>query len=314
MKFIATFKKDPFYMLKYLGGTFLMLLCLNGILFATKTTLPHYQLFLLSLLLMAPNLTLILVASLAIIVMGVSGSYFVFDPTILYFLPLGACMTFILGGMLHNAAHYNFRPKWLNPIIGELVSFHHLFGAGYQIYSIQHSIHHKYPDDPDKDPHPPLNLSYWGFAKMMKTTIQRVLSNHYFENHKEVENSRRLWNTSTVFVPLNRYLRATTLLLLFGPELFCLFFIPSYICVVFMTAHFNYVTHQKDENGVFQIINQKDGLFYGFINLISWNMYYHKNHHEKCTVFNPKYIHGKNTESSQLDKSPLITVNASSSK
>lgn len=272
----------------------LLLLILNGL------SLHYFELkesnlifYALTVFLMFPSINVLLFASFSIFLVGASGLYFPYHISYFMLLPLAFMISLTSGSLIHNAAHFNFKPKWLNKVIGELLTFHHLLGGGFQLWAFQHNIHHRFPDDPEKDTHPPLHQSYWSFVNRLKITIERALRGEFENNFGSSDNTKRLWTLSSLFVPVNRFLRASVLLTVFGAKLYSLFLIPSFISIVLMTAHFNFVTHRPNLDDDFDILNKNENIIFKMINMISFNMYFHKNHHLKPNLINPKVISTK---------------------
>src|SRR5690606_6808120 len=75
--------------------------------------------------------------------------------------------------------HYNLSNKTVNEIVGELCGFFVLFGMA--PFRISHTLHHAYPDDPVKDPHPPMGKGFAYFLATTQLNTIKVISNVYFE-------------------------------------------------------------------------------------------------------------------------------------
>lgn len=206
----------------------------------------------------------------------------------LWGLPLGAYLGVQSGTLMHNASHGNLRPKWINRICGELCGLHQL--PGVLGWWVTHKIHHQYPDDPKNDPHPPLALSFWGFVRNMKGTMRTVMTNNYFDQWGENTETKRIWAMVDLTLPLNRFLRALFLFLLFGPALFVFLWIPSYLVNVLFYAHLNYATHRINNRGDFEVLDLDHNRFYRFMNLVGQGCYYHKTHHWRPTTINPQSL------------------------
>ena len=218
-------------------------------------------------------------------------------------IPLGAYLGIQSGTFMHNASHGNFRPKWLNRVVGEICGLHQL--PGVPGWWVTHKIHHQNPDDPEKDPHPPLGLPFWGFVRIMKQTMRTVMTNVYFDQWGKSRETKRIWALVDLTLPINRYLRAVFLLLLLGPAIFVFVWIPSYLVNILFYAHLNFVTHQPNGEGDFEILDIKNGWYYRFMNAIGQGCYFHKTHHLKCTLINPKSL-----EATRID--PLISYHEES--
>lgn len=75
--------------------------------------------------------------------------------------------------------------------------------------------------------------------------------------------------------------------LLLGPVLFLAFYLPSFVTVALVNAHFNYATHRPREDGTVEILNLNHNFLYHFLNFCGHGFYFHKNHHLKPWLFNP---------------------------
>ena len=85
-------------------------------------------------------------------------------------------------------------------------------------------------------------------------------------------------------------LRVTLWFLLLGPVYFMLFYIPSQLASMLLYTHFNYFTHLPDENGNYVPANCDNRGLIRILNALTFNAYYHKNHHDNPGAFNPKYV------------------------
>ena len=146
-------------------------------------------------------------------------------------------------------------------------------------------LHHRHSDDPVLDPHPPLDKGYWEFLAGVHQSVARVWAEYYFglwgKNEASLENLRALGQAAKAAT----FLKAVFWYLLLGPGLFAFLFAFS---VMFKTAHyawFNYVTHVYSQGGT--VILNLDHGGYKFVNLVSFGLYYHKNHHLHPDLFNP---------------------------
>ena len=68
---------------------------------------------------------------------------------------------FLSASMMHNASHLNFGKRWISQVVGHLCGFQQNFS--YKAWQVAHIIHHQFPDDPTKDPHPPMTQSFLNF-------------------------------------------------------------------------------------------------------------------------------------------------------
>lgn len=186
---------------------------------------------------------------------------------------------------IHNAVHLNFRPRWLNRLVGEIMGVHQLYGfLGWQT---AHLIHHKYPDNPQFDPHPPGNQNFLEFAMSMQKNLKMCLSRIYFSTWTENEKFQKIWKKKNFFAALGMLLKLIFWFLILEPKFFLIWFVPSYLLNVLFFAHFNFSTH-RPSNGETVILNLDQGWYFKLINLLLFGIYYHRNHHLRASLFNPK--------------------------
>ena len=192
--------------------------------------------------------------------------------------------------ILHNCAHRNVGPRFLNDLIGEFLGTVMLYG--YRGFSLGHMFHHKYPDNPEFDPHPPQGQSFLRFVvSPIKATLV-IIERAYFKEYGENSKTRANITMQKIFFNSSIFLKLLFWFLLFGAKNFFLFYLVLYVSNIFVFAHINYATHVEDEHGQSQIINLNNNLYYKIVNVISFGGYFHKNHHLRPRVFNPSRIVG----------------------
>ena len=120
--------------------------------------------------------------------------------------------------------------------------------------------------------------------------MRTVMTKNFFDQWGESKETKRIWGMVDFTLPINRYLRALFMLLLFGPAIFIFVWMPSYLVNIVFYAHLNYATHQPNENGDFEILDVNSGRYYRFMNAIGQGCYFHKTHHWKVTVINPQTV------------------------
>lgn len=187
---------------------------------------------------------------------------------------------------MHNAAHLNFKPKWMNKVIGELCSL--LQFVGYKEWKISHDIHHKYPDDIVNDPHPPGDLPYWNFVLFMKYRIVKKMEYHYYKLWGNTSKSKTIWNVTGLITFMTSLLKTVTCFILMGPVIFVYFFIPTYIVNMWVNADLGYVAHRPTAHGDWKIYDLNDKWIHKLINFVALGGYYHKTHHLKPYLVNPQ--------------------------
>jgi fatty acid desaturase len=190
--------------------------------------------------------------------------------------------------ILHNCAHGNVGGKRLNRAVGEVCGTIMLYG--FEGFRLGHVFHHKYPDNPQYDPHPPHGLKFHEFlVSPIKATLD-VIENAYYANFDHGIGSRRNVALQKIFFNLSIVARLVFWVALLGPKWFLLFYLPMYFANIFVFAHINFATHVQSHDGSFEIINLDSNSYYQFINLVSFGGYYHKNHHLSPKSFNPARV------------------------
>jgi|GEM_PF-869039 len=201
-------------------------------------------------------------------------------------LPVAIYLGHLSAVFIHNAVHNNFKPIWLNPIIGELCALHQI-SAGFLVFKYVHYEHHAYPDIPKKDPHPPKGYSFWQFVDQSRDLIISRLAAVYLESWGDTEKNRLKWRIQDGLLLMLRFTKTLFLFVLLGPKVFALLYLPSYIANVFLFAAFNYFTHVEKADGSTEILNLDNNGYFWFCNRTMFGVFYHKNHHLKAKLFNP---------------------------
>jgi fatty acid desaturase len=254
---LRRFKRDPLFFVKYYGAAFAALVVVDtlaSLMWRTRT-----------------------VTGFAVWQLGL--------------IPVGVVAGIFSAVMMHNAAHGQLRPVWMNRIVGELCALHQLYGfAGWQI---PHLFHHQHPDERGLDPHPPGDLTFWQFFSSMRRTLRQCLGDAYFRLWKGWPGAERAWTALKLLATCGMGLRLAFWALLLGPALFLTLFVPSYVANVLFFAHFNYFTHRPSVDGAPEILNLNHNLYYRTVNRWFFGVYFHKNHHEQPALFNPSRAVGK---------------------
>jgi stearoyl-CoA desaturase (delta-9 desaturase) len=216
---------------------------------------------------------------------GLTGEW---DPRLLLLLPLACHAQILCSVWIHNATHNNF-PRAINRLVGELCGFVVL--TRFASWEIIHQRHHKYSDDYELDPHPilPGLTGYWKFLARTVVGVEEQLQCMYFEmfGGKTPENVRYQkyravlsFSTSFLVLPVVWYM-------LLGAPVFVMLFVPASLAGFFHLIHFNWSTHNPwAPNDQFRPVNLNHG-YYRIGNLLWHGIYWHGNHHEKASMFNP---------------------------
>jgi fatty acid desaturase len=189
---------------------------------------------------------------------------------------------------LHNAVHFNIKPRILNEIVGEVCGFFVLFGMA--PFRISHVLHHANADDHDLDPHPPMGKSFFYFLSTTQMNSIRVIANQYFSIHQRNRKTISIMALQMPVYYIGLAARAFIWWKLLGPTFFVAFFIPAYITNLVVFAHINWATHQTLSSGEVVIVNLNHNLYYKAVNFLGAGAYYHLNHHLKPGLYNPSIM------------------------
>ena len=204
----------------------------------------------------------------------------------LLWISLAVVATLSATALLHNASHRSFRPKWLNRPMGELMCLFQL--TGFPDWTVIHVLHHAHSDDPELDPHPPGNKTYWVYLNTVRQTILRVFINHYFRIFGNNETSIKAVKRFGLSMKVDHFMKVAFWYLLLGPVLFSFFFFPSIVFKMMNHAWLNHSTHQWDGEQT-QLVNFNNGL-YKLGNFFGFGIYNHKNHHLSPGLFDPRNL------------------------
>lgn len=297
----ARFRKDPYYLLKYYFSNIALLGAASILVEASSSRLHDFQFpaFWLAglILFVLPSFSLIFLSGLYYLVLA-----FLVQPqdlplASLALVPAGILAGTVSAALMHNAAHGNFRRSWENRAWGELCGLFQL--TGFAGWCISHFIHHAAPDDPAKDAHAPGDMTFRGYVNAMGQMMKQSLTDKYFETFGDNAHSRATWSLVNFLLPFVRYLRVAFILLLLGPSLFVMLYVPFKIANTLIYGDFNYRTHRPTADGGYEVLNLNHTIWYKLLNAISFGSYFHKNHHRKANVFNPRYAGN--------DDLPLVT-------
>jgi fatty acid desaturase len=219
-----------------------------------------------------------------VLLRDVSSMQLTWQPELFYLLPLAFVLGIQLPALLHNAVHFNIKPKWLNEIIGELGGFFVLFGLG--PFRISHFLHHAFSDS-DRDPHPPLGLKFFPFLVQTQLNTIQVIREEFLNRHRRDWISHAILFTEMSFYYVSLLARVGVWIFALGPNLFVYFYLPAYITNVLVFAHINYATHETQPDGSVVIVNLNRTWYHKLVNVIGSGVYFHKNHHERPHLYNP---------------------------
>ncbi len=212
---------------------------------------------------------------------------FEWNPWLILLLPFMIIIGIQLPAMLHNAVHFNIKPRWLNEVIGEVGGFFVLFGLG--PFRISHFLHHAFADS-RRDPHPPQGHNFPMFLATTQLNTIRVIREEFFKAHGRQWSSHVILISEMIFYYISLMARIAVWFLVFGPTLFVFAYLPAYITNVLVFAHINYATHETQADGTVKIINLNRTWFHKLVNVVGSGVYFHKNHHERPNLYNPSRL------------------------
>lgn len=219
-------------------------------------------------------------------------NYFNFTPSlnlslieICILLPIAFVVGIKLPAIMHNCFHNNL--KRFNFAIGELTSFFVLMGFG--ILCINHTFHHAYADT-KKDPHAPDGKSFFMFFATCIFSGVSIIENYFLETHGRTRKNILIFKLNIILHYVGIALRLACWYTILGPQLFLFFYIPAFSVYLFTFAHVNYVTHQRQDDGSFTVVNFNSNPWHKLVNYIGDGIYFHENHHAKPSVFNPRSV------------------------
>lgn len=222
----------------------------------------------------------------------------------LLLLPLAFVFGIQVPVVLHNAVHFNVKPRKLNEIVGELCGFFVLFGMA--PFRISHVLHHANADIKGLDPHPPMGKSFLYFLATTQLNTIKVISGQYFTVHGRSFHTYSIMATQMVFYYIGLGLRALIWFFLLGPTLFLAFYVPAYITNLVVFAHINFATHVTKANGEVEIVNLNHNFYYRIMNILSSGAYFHKNHHLRPKLYNPSLMEDVRQEASWSEENKVI--------
>jgi stearoyl-CoA desaturase (delta-9 desaturase) len=289
---LREFYSDPLYLFRYYAATLLAYIVAVAALLPSSSLphLPHSWAWLLVVLpLIVPTFHRLLLAPVVGAGMVASGYFGEFSLGYLLLIPLGIYFGIMSATFMHIASHRGIKPQWLNRLVGELCAIHQL--SVFKGWTIVHLLHHQNPDDPKFDPHPPQGFGFVEYVAETKRLMQKCMTHTFLRKHGDSPESRKIWARTEGVLVTNRIVRAVFWLVVLGPAPFACFYVPSLAVNILLYAHFNYSTHRPNPNtGEMEILNLDHNLLYRFLNLITFGGYYHKNHHLKPSLFNPKAL------------------------
>jgi fatty acid desaturase len=203
-------------------------------------------------------------------------SFVIGFPAVLYFLI--CCHLWI-----HNATHGSF-PRWANRIVGEGLGF--IVFVRFASWQIVHLRHHDHSDDRQLDPHPNYASYFTSFFRSI-VTVERQLQNGYYEIWGETEANRRHEAFRVRVSYATNIALVLAWYLFLGPVACFAFWVPGNLLAAAFIGHFNWATHNGQAGKDYRPVNL-DGGYYWLGNRLFTGIYFHKNHHLRPYLFNPR--------------------------
>ena len=204
-------------------------------------------------------------------------SYLALFPAVLY-------VHILLNVFIHNCCHGNF-PRPINRLIGELAGL--VVITRYASWEIIHQRHHRFSDDPEKDPHHVLPNFLVFLYETMLFNVERQLQNQAYDQFGDTPENRSRERIRAIlsFATMLPLLLAWYLIL--GTEAFLFLFVPAQALGWLHVAHFNWATHNAmSKDGDYKPVNLDHGLYW-LGNRMLFGLYMHANHHKRANIFNP---------------------------
>jgi fatty acid desaturase len=183
----------------------------------------------------------------------------------------------------HNASHGTFaRP--VNRVMGELCGM--LVLSKFASWEIVHRRHHRYSDDPVRDPHPAIR-QYWLYAWRSIFTVEEQLRQQYYDTFGDTPQTRRRESIRSAWSFVTGLSIAAMYLVILGPGLFFVVYLPAFVFAALFVVHFNWTGHNAHAtDGPIAPANLDTGWFW-LGNRIFFGIYFHENHHRVSAAFNP---------------------------
>jgi len=185
--------------------------------------------------------------------------------------------------LVHFCAHGLLRPRWLNRILGEILSIQ--FFSTFLGFTVVHMEHHAHADDLTLDPHPNYAEGFLNYFTRLHRTMATSFKRMYFNIHSTSPETERQWKMYLLLRPTRHFSRVIVLLLALGPSGFLFFLLPSMIVNHWVFGHLNYYSHLRGPDGTVEIQNLNKKFLHKLLNVFTLGAYNHADHHRRPNSF-----------------------------
>jgi stearoyl-CoA desaturase (delta-9 desaturase) len=278
---IRKFRTEPWYLLRYMLGWAVVMGTLVAWLWSPPPTVAAGALLALMIAMIISTRFDAMIAALvpAIVLSPDPGVTLLW---LLLLLPLTWPAGIVCAVFVHNASHDQFRPHWLNPVVGELTGWcqrTNLLG-----WKMVHHYHHKHTDDPERDPHCPGTMSFWRYANWMQSASMGYLD----ARHKELHGMPGwFYGAAGALALIGFALMPLSWYLLLGPTWFAAVWMPMLCSCWWMFTVINYYTHPVAADGRNHAVDLYLRPWHRLVNRFGFGGLHHAAHHRNAQLFNP---------------------------
>lgn len=184
---------------------------------------------------------------------------------------------------VHNASHGQFRPRWLNRPLGELMSW--VLRTNLMGWTLVHGYHHRYADDLDLDPHCPRTMGFWQYANWMARASYLYLD----ARHRDRHGLPAFYYLLPGLAGFGSFaLMSLSWMLLLGPILFAAVWLPILCSGWWLFIVINFYNHPVAADGRNRAVDLDSKLWHRTTNRIGFGVLYHAAHHQHARDFDPR--------------------------
>jgi fatty acid desaturase len=184
---------------------------------------------------------------------------------------------------VHNASHEQFRPRWLNRPLGELMCW--ALRTNLMGWTLVHGYHHRYADDPERDPHSPGRMTFWPYANQMGRASYLYLD----ARHREAHGLPAAYYLLPGIAGLVSFaLMPLSWLMLLGPTAFAAIWLPILCAGWWLFTVINFHTHPIGADGHNHAVDLDGRGWHKAVNRIGFGVLHHAVHHRHAYAFDPR--------------------------